>query len=480
MLCNGLVFPEVRTACELGFGQGVSTNMHAAGSEMQWFGTDFNPSHAVVAQQMAKASGANTHVFDASFAELGQRKDLPQFDFIGVHGVWSWISDENRQELVDFIRARLKVGGVLYISYNVHPGWSNFIPMRQLMLEYVERATSHSKGIASRIQEALDFSEKLVATKPIYTQANPQVEKRLESIRSQNRNYVAHEYFNRDWHPMTFLDMDKHLDQAKLSFICSAHFLEHVSSLTMTKEQREVVETVSDQTLRNQLSDFMTNQFFRRDYWTRGLRRMSGSEQMERFNDFYLLLNRHIEDVSYTIKGPIGEANLSKDVYQPLIELMADHKPRSIGEIMSKLQSDQLTPSSLLQAMIVLIGDNQMSPVYLEPSKKVRKQCMQLNRHIKSRSRDTDEIQFLASPLTGGGVPANRINQLFLLARENRLTNETQLAQFAWDRLSAGKQSLVKDGKALETAEENLAELGNRAKDFINKTLPVYTALGIQ
>ncbi|MDE0508374.1 MAG: class I SAM-dependent methyltransferase [Gammaproteobacteria bacterium] len=480
MLCNGLAFPEIKTACELGFGQGVSTNMHAAGSEMQWIGNDFNPSHAAVAKQMAEASGANAQVFDDSFAELSMREDVPEFDFIGLHGVWSWISDENRQELVDFIRAKLKVGGVVYISYNVHPGWSNFIPMRHLMLEYVERVTSHSKGIASRIDEAIEFAEKLVASKPVYAQANPQVEKRLENTKKQNRNYVAHEYFNRDWHPMTFLDMSRQLDQAKLSYICSAHFLEQVPSLTMTKEQREVYDGVSDQMLRHQLIDFMTNQLFRRDYWTRGIRRLSGSEQMEKFNDFHLLLVRHLDDVAYKIKGPIGEANLSEEIYRPVVELLSDYKPKSIGEIIRKLQSKKLTASNLLQAMIVLMGDNQIAPVNVDPSEKVRQQCSQLNSYIMNRSRDVDEIHFLTSPLTGGGFAVSRINQLFLLALQDKKSGEEQLAKFAWRFLSARNQRLVREGKPLETAEENLKELKARAGEFLIKSRPVYSVLGIQ
>lgn len=50
-LNHGLVFPEMGTACELGFGQGVSTNFHAAGSITQWCGTDFNPTQAGFAQE---------------------------------------------------------------------------------------------------------------------------------------------------------------------------------------------------------------------------------------------------------------------------------------------------------------------------------------------------------------------------------------------------------------------------------------------
>ena len=41
---NGLAFPKIGTACELGFGQGMSVNLHAAASVVKWWGTDFNPS----------------------------------------------------------------------------------------------------------------------------------------------------------------------------------------------------------------------------------------------------------------------------------------------------------------------------------------------------------------------------------------------------------------------------------------------------
>ena len=51
--------PEVRSACELGFGQGLSVNIHAAASTVQWYGTDFMPEQAAFAQKMAAASGAH-------------------------------------------------------------------------------------------------------------------------------------------------------------------------------------------------------------------------------------------------------------------------------------------------------------------------------------------------------------------------------------------------------------------------------------
>ena len=92
----GLHYPQVGTACELGFGQGMSTNIHAAASVISWSATDFNPSQASFAQELAATSGANTQLFDKTFAEFANHTDLPDFDYIGIHGIWSWINDENR------------------------------------------------------------------------------------------------------------------------------------------------------------------------------------------------------------------------------------------------------------------------------------------------------------------------------------------------------------------------------------------------
>src|SRR6056297_3918710 len=55
MLLAGLTPPEVDTACELGFGQGVSLNIHAAASGVAWYGTDFNPAQTAFAQELAQA-----------------------------------------------------------------------------------------------------------------------------------------------------------------------------------------------------------------------------------------------------------------------------------------------------------------------------------------------------------------------------------------------------------------------------------------
>jgi len=76
----GLAYPQCETACELGFGQGVSVNIHAAASKIRWYGTDFNPAQVGLAQELATVSGAAAKLCDEAFADFVHRTDLPDFD----------------------------------------------------------------------------------------------------------------------------------------------------------------------------------------------------------------------------------------------------------------------------------------------------------------------------------------------------------------------------------------------------------------
>lgn len=259
----GLVPPEVGTACELGFGQGISVNLHAAATVTTWHGTDFNPAHAAFAQNLAAQSGASVHLVDQAFDEFCTRQDLPEFDFIGLHGIWSWVSDENRRVIVDFIRRKLKVGGVLYISYNTQPGWAAMVPMQELLSAHADTMSADGSGILPRIDGALDFADRLLAVNPQFTQSNPQIAERLNHIKKQNRHYVAHEYFNNEWYPMSFRSVSEWLAPAKLSWACSANLMDAIDVVNLTKEQQVLLDDIPDPLFRQTVRDFCVNQQFR-------------------------------------------------------------------------------------------------------------------------------------------------------------------------------------------------------------------------
>ena len=479
-LNNGLSLPEFGHACELGFGQGLATNLHAAASVTSWHGTDFNPSQAAFAQELAAVSGADAKLYDEAFADFASRTDLPEFDYIGLHGIWSWISDENRATIVDFIRRKLKVGGVLYISYNTQPGWASFAPIRHLMTEHAQVMGAPGQGIVPRIDGALDFADKLLATNPMYARANPQVVERTRKLKTQNRQYLAHEYFNRDWHPMHFATMAQWLESAKVQFACSANYIDHVEVLNLTTEQQALIQDIPDPLFAQTVRDFMVNQVFRRDYWVKGLRKISPLEQGELARAQRVILITPRVDVTLKVTGALGEATMSEGIYGPLLDYLADHKIRSIAQIELALKEHQLLFSQIMQAIMVLAGAGHLAPVQDDAIvAKARKYTDKLNAHLMAKSRASGDVLYLTSPVTGGGIGVGRFAQLFMHLMLQGKKQPDQWPELAWALIKGQSQKLLKDGQTLATDEDNLAELTAQAKHFVSKQWPLLKALQI-
>jgi SAM-dependent methyltransferase len=479
-IASGLVPPKFENACELGFGQGMSVNLHAAASKTHWWGTDFNPAQASFAQELARASGAPAHLFDQAFAEFCARDDLPDFDYIGLHGIWSWISSENRALIVDFVRRRLKVGGVLYISYNTMPGWSAFAPMRHLLTEHAEVMAAPGRGVVSRVDAAIEFARRLMTVNPRYAAVNPEAVARLERIKDQNRHYLAHEYFNLDWEPMPFAALAKWLGPAKLDYACSAHQLDAFDGINLSPEQQGFLREIPDRMFRETTRDFMVNQQFRRDYWVRGVRSLAPVAYLEALKRERFMLLNPAGEVPLKVMGQLGEATLQESVYRPLLAALADYRPKSLGQLEEALAASKIDFRQIAEAAGIMVGAGQLAPVQPEEdAAAAAPQTRRLNAHILARAHSSNDIGYLASPVTGGGVAVPAIQQLFIVARQRGHKLPQEWASFCWQALSAQGQRLVKEGKVVETAEENLAELVRQAKEFAEQRLPVLQALQV-
>lgn len=476
----GLAFPATGTACELGFGQGMSTNIHAAASVTQWSGTDFNPAQAGQAQEMAAASGASLKLYDQAFAEFCVRDDLPEFDFIGLHGIWSWVSDEDRETIVDFVRRKLKVGGVLYVSYNVLQGWASMVPVREVMTEFCQVMSASGQHTLSKVEGAVGFLQQLIAHSPSFAAANPTIKGRLEQIKGGNRNYLAHEYFNRNWTPMSFSAMAKWLEPAKLQFACSAHYMDHLDFVHFNEEQRAILKEIENSDFRQTVRDFLINQQFRRDYWVRGARKLRTVQTRDLMMVQRVIMTKRAQQISLEQKTAQGSISLNREIYQPIIDLMADHKARAIGQIVEHCSGNGSSIPQIFQAVFILVSVNGLEPAQEdEVIARAKPQTDRLNRYICTVAVDAGEIMFLASPVTGGLVPLDRMGQLFLLGRSRGAKRPEDWASFANRCLLAANQRLNVEGKPAENEQQQLAELERSALIFERDQLPLLLALQV-
>lgn len=479
LLGAGILPPQIATACELGFGQGVTVNIHAAASGVRWHGTDFSPAQVAFAQELADASGSGAMLSEQSFEHFCARSDLPDFDFIALHGIWSWISPDNQAHIVDFLARKLKPGGVLYISYNTQAGWAAMAPLRDLLAQHSRVMSAPGHNLMSRVDSAMSFVNRMLETNPRYLQANPTVTARMKQFGALDPNYLAHEFFNHYWQPVSFSAIRPVLSAAKLEFACSAAYPDHVDALNLTPEQVAFLAQIPDPTFRETTRDFLINRQFRQDYWVKGARRLNAHEQASALREVRLMLAVSREQLSMKVIGTLGEADMDQATYAPLLDLLDDHLPHTIGELQQRLPGQTTDLGNLLQMLLVLAHKSCLAMVQDDAAIALARPATdKLNRHLLQQALGRNDLLALASPVTGGGVAVLHIQQLFLLAHSQAVPSE-EWPIFVWQVFQPLQQAMVRDGVVLESQEDNLHEIALHAQDFRDTTLPLLKRLGI-
>src|SRR5580700_1361420 len=136
-LVSGFAPPERDTAfawCDLGCGQGVTTAIVAATHpKASVYGIDAMPLHIDSAQRLASEAAIPNATFHAADFDAAADFDLPGFDYIVSHGVYSWVGERVRQSWRRFIDRHLKPGGLVYVSYNAMPGRAADLPLQRFV-----------------------------------------------------------------------------------------------------------------------------------------------------------------------------------------------------------------------------------------------------------------------------------------------------------------------------------------------------------
>lgn len=464
---------------ELGFGQGLSLNIHAAACDGSFWGTDFNASHALSAKELASASVTDLRILDHSFKQLLERTDLPEFDVIGLHGVWSWISQENRDTIVEIIRRHLRPGGIVYVSYNCMPGWAPMLPVRELMTLYKSRA-GNLVDAHQLVEDAVKFAQEVLGAQPNYFDANPNVAKSLELLTSggTRHEYIAHEYLNRDWKIASFADVATALGDAKLTFVASTRLLDNVDKFRLKPDALKVVDKYSDPIVRESIKDYMMNAQFRGDVFVKGQRQLQIAEFHQRWLGERFVLTTHLEKIPAEVRTPAGTVAFKEGLPQTVVELLRSQnwRPKTIEELVESPALQGTTLAELVDAVVLLVGAGLASPAQI-PSLAAVERCKRLNRHILERACVDTGIQYLASPITGGGIQVPHLCLLLLNALRANLKSTQELVAHVLYALSTFEGSKRLAERPTASVEDEAARVRSAIEELMPRTIPMLKAL---
>jgi len=385
--------------------------------------------------------------------------------------------------VLDLVRRKLAPGGVFYLSYNALPGCAAELPLRNLLKLHADQVSAPLLGVPEKLDSALSFIRTLADAGSRHFPEHGEAKAWLERASGQNRNYLAHEYLGRDWQPMGFAEVAELLSAAKLEFATSATLSDHLDGAGFPDKAKKLLDEAKPALLRETLRDYLVNQRFRRDIFVKGVRRLSPEAREERFGRSRFVLRAPPEKLlGAKIPLPFGEAELKPETYGALGAALAeqDFAPKTLDFLRQHPGCKQLRPGQFVHALRLLVSTGHLHLAQSEASiAAATPRCQALNALLLERALHSDEGSVLASPVTGSGVSVSHEQQLFLHARAHARSTPEAWAAHAWSRLSALGLRLTREGKVLESASENLAQLSQNARVFATQELPLLRALGV-
>jgi trans-aconitate methyltransferase len=253
------------TWCELGCGKGVSAlvlaAMHPHG---EFHACDFNLAHVEAAEALRQAGSVENLRLHAKSIGAMLREPLPAFDFIVLHGVYSWVPPAVRGEIAEFLRTRLKPGGVAMVSYNAMPGWAALQPLRRMMQAYAETVPGDS---LSKARAAFGYLQRLIGTGAACAAALPGAASHLEAMAKQDIRYIAHEYLTPYGDPFYFAEVEAAMAAAGLAFAGSTEPADSYAELALPARFQALLPQGHSRAMREAHRDFVLNTTFRRDVY---------------------------------------------------------------------------------------------------------------------------------------------------------------------------------------------------------------------
>ena len=372
--------------CDLGCGQGVTANILAATHPRATFhAIDAMPAHIDHARRLAAEAGVRNVGFHCVDFAAGVDLDLPLFDYIVAHGVYSWVDAANQRALRRFFDRRLKPGGLVYVSYNAMPGWARDLPFQHLVRELARGSSGDS---AARVDAALEIIRALAAAEaPALTSSFivGELEQRPENYTPA---YLVHEFLPGAWQPLYVTEVRAAMRTIGLAPVGSATLIENLDPLVLGESAREILGAIPDADLRELVRDFYLDQRFRCDVFARGSRRLDGEQRCDALLASTFALARPAAAIRYSAATPAGCHPYNNPTARAIVGALADG-PRSLVGAAPVLAPPHHLATNLL--LLCAVGD--VMPV--EPG---RAPVETLNRAIFRRLDGPEEIHWLTLP----------------------------------------------------------------------------------
>ena len=477
-MLTGVQAPQgnARRYLELGCGQGFHLlTLAASNPDIEFVGIDFDPLHITHGQDLAVKSGlTNIRFLEADFAALAQGwpADLGTYDYVALHGIYTWISIPLRAAVTKCLGHAVKPVGLVYNGYNTQPGW-----LAGMALQHFLRKHRADTGLPppQAIESGIGMMKRLAAADAALFKQQPGLVKLLETVEAVDRSYAVHEYLHEgSWHPLWHSEVAAELTAAKLSYIGSATLPECYLPGLLSRESQAVIAEARNPALQQDLIAACINQSFRRDVFQRGaVKHWPVDAQKQRNTQAFVLVAGAEE---YQMNTSFGNVTGNKMAYDAIVALLRQGN-HTLADIAALDVFRDRDISSVLQSITFFIHGGYAYPARPEADKT---SAIRFNLAVANAVAAGAPYEHIACASIGSGIKADKVDFLMLAALDecdNQRVPELLASGFL-ARLNQLGIQLIKQQVVLTDPEAQRNEAIRQATLFIEKTLPAWERLG--
>ncbi|MDD3518334.1 MAG: methyltransferase regulatory domain-containing protein [Chromatiales bacterium] len=283
--------PEGCRVLELGAAAGgnlIPMAFHLPASD--FVGVELSAEQAQRGQAMIAQLGlANAHLLHQNILDIDASQE--PFDYIVVHGVYSWVPEMVKEHILHVCGRLLSEHGIAYVSYNVLPGWRLRGMLRDMLLHHAQGAATPGERL-ERAHELLDLLAQGLAG-----DARPGADvlrREAEYLRTARASYLYHEYLEETNAPELFGDFMTRARRHGLQYLADAQ-LHSMFASTLGGAAESVLSRFDDQVEQEQYMDFLRLRPFRQTLLIRADAPPELDVDLERLHDMALYADLHAE-----------------------------------------------------------------------------------------------------------------------------------------------------------------------------------------